>query len=65
MAPSSPEIGEAKGEQSKEKKERTIRIRLTVGPALEDVALHLEVTVLGSEVDVGRQHHLDVHLLLG
>ena len=37
----------------------------TVGAALEDVALHLEVAVLGAQVDVGGEHHLDVLLLLG
>ena len=37
----------------------------TVGAALEDVALHLEVAVLGAQLDVGGEHHLDVLLLLG
>lgn len=37
----------------------------TVGPALVGVALHLEVAVLGAQVHVGRQHHLDVLLPLG
>ena len=37
----------------------------TVGAALVGVALHLEVAVLGAEVDVGGEHHLYVLLLLG
>ena len=37
----------------------------TVSAALVDVALHLEVAVLGAEVDVGGEHHLDVLLPLG
>jgi hypothetical protein len=37
----------------------------TVSAALEDVTLHLEVAVLGAQLDVGRQHHLYVLLLLG
>ena len=41
------------------------RMLRTVGAALEDVALHLEVAVLGAQVDVGGEHHLDVLLLLG
>ena len=36
-----------------------------VGAALVGVALHLEVAVLGAEVDVGGEHHLYVLLLLG
>ena len=37
----------------------------TVGAALKDIALHLEIAVLGAEVDVGGEHHLYVLLLLG
>jgi len=44
------------------KKEKKL---VTVVAALEDVALHLEVAVLGAEMDVGGQHHLDVGFLLG
>lgn len=36
----------------------------TIGPALEDVSLHLEVAVFGAEMDVGGEHHLNVGLLL-
>ena len=36
----------------------------TVGAALKDIALHLEIAVLGAEVDVGGEHHLYVLLLL-
>lgn len=36
----------------------------TIGAALVDVALHLEVAVLGAEVDVGGEHHLHVLLRL-
>jgi hypothetical protein len=39
--------------------------KYTVGSALEDVALHLEVAVLGAQLHVRREHHLDVLLLLG
>jgi hypothetical protein len=39
--------------------------KYTVGSALEDVALHLEVAVLGAQLHVRRKHHLDVLLLLG
>lgn len=38
--------------------------KCTIISALEDVTLHLEVTVFGAEVDLGSQHHLDVRLLL-
>ena len=37
----------------------------TISAALVYVALHLEVAVLGAEVDVGGEHHLDVLLPLG
>jgi hypothetical protein len=36
----------------------------TVISAFENVTLHLEVTVLGAEMDIGGQHHLDVSFLL-
>jgi hypothetical protein len=36
-----------------------------ISAALEGVTLHLEVAVLGAQVDVGRKHHLYVLLLLG
>lgn len=37
----------------------------TVVAAFEDVSLHLEIAVFGSEMDLSGQHHLDVSLLLG
>jgi hypothetical protein len=37
----------------------------TVSSALENVALHLEVAVLGAQLHVLSEHHLDVLLLLG
>jgi hypothetical protein len=37
----------------------------TVSAALEDVTLHLKVAILGAQLDVGREHHLYVLLLLG
>ncbi|KAL0905380.1 hypothetical protein M5K25_023795 [Dendrobium thyrsiflorum] len=35
-----------------------------VSPTLKNISFHLEVAVLGSEVHMGSQHHLDVLLLL-
>ena len=32
----------------------------SVVAALKDVTLHLEITVLGTKMDLGCQHHLDV-----
>ena len=40
-------------------------IESTVIAALENVTFHLEVTVLGPEVNLGGKHHLYVLLLLG
>jgi hypothetical protein len=37
----------------------------TVGAAFKDIALRLEIAVLGAKVDVGGEHHLYVLLLLG
>jgi hypothetical protein len=37
----------------------------TVGAALVDVALHLEVAVLGAQVGVGGEQHLHVLRILG
>lgn len=34
----------------------------TVVTALESVTFHLEITVLGAEMDLGRQHHLYIGL---
>ena len=37
----------------------------TIRSAFPNVSLHLEVTVLGAEVDISSEHHLYVGLLLG
>jgi hypothetical protein len=39
-------------------------LNVTVISAFENVTLHLEVTVLGAEMDIGSQHQLDVSFLL-
>jgi len=36
----------------------------TVRAALPDISLHLEVTILGAEMNIGSQHHLHISLLL-
>lgn len=37
---------------------------LAIVAALEDVSLHLEIAIFGSQMDLDGQHHLDVSLLL-
>jgi len=36
----------------------------TVRAALPDISLHLEVTILGAEMNISSQHHLHISLLL-
>jgi len=36
----------------------------TIRAALPDIAFHLEVAILGAEMNIGSQHHLHVGLLL-
>ena len=59
--------GKIKLKKEKEKRkteDQGGKATLTIVAAFEDVALHLEVAVFGSEVNLGCQHHLDVLLLL-
>lgn len=37
----------------------------TIGAALPDVSLHLEIAVLGAEMHIGSQHHLHIGLFHG
>lgn len=39
-------------------------MNVTVISAFKYVTLHLEVTILGAEMDIGGQHHLNVGFLL-